>query len=451
MHTQSDPRWSSRVAFIFAAASAAIGLGNIWRFPYMLGQHGGGAFVLMYLAFVIILGVPLLTAEVLLGRLGRKNPALTMKTLATKSSRSPHWKWAGGLMVLASFLILSYYVVIVGWVLDYVIRVLLGELKHVNHTLSVLNFKELQSNFTQMVLTDSVVILSAVAIIYLGLKNGLERAVMLMFPGLLLLLIVLLGYAMSTGHFWQATIYLFKPDLSEVTNRTVLLALGQAFFSLNVAMGITMMFSAYLPEKTPLISSVIAITFADTAIALIAGMVIFPIVFAHHLSPDVGPSLIFQTLPIAFSEIPFGQIIALFFFLMLFFAAFTSVLAMFEPSTRWLVEVCGFSRHKSTWTVGIGVWLVSLLSVLSFSDKKLVTVFGTTPFHIIDELTATYMLPIGAFLIAIFTGWLLSKKIIVDTLGWDIHSRWFRLWIFTLKFVAPICIIFILLTAIKVI
>lgn len=451
MQTASSPQWSSRIAFIFAAASAAIGLGNIWRFPYMLGQHGGGAFVLMYLVCVIILGIPLLIAEILLGRLGGKNPALSMKRLAVQSHQSKLWKWAGGLTVLSCFLILSYYVVIVGWVLDYVIRVLLGELQHVNHITSLLNFKDLQQNFNQMVLTDSVVVLGAIAIIYLGLKNGLERAVMLMFPALLVLLIALLIYATTTGHFWQAMVYLFKPDMHEVTGRTILLALGQAFFSLNVAMGITMMFSAYLPKKTPLISSAIAITIADTGIALVAGMVIFPIVFAHHLSPSAGPSLIFQTLPIAFSEIPFGQFIALLFFLMLFFAAFTSVLAMFEPPARWLIESCHLSRHKATWVVGCGVWLVSLLSIISFSHKKLVSFWGTTPFHFIDNLTATVMLPLGAILMAIFTGWFLSKKIIADTLGWDIHSKWFRLWIFMLKFIAPPCIFVILLAAIKVI
>lgn len=438
-------RWSSRVAFIFAAASAAIGLGNVWRFPYMLGQHGGGAFVLMYIGCVILLGVPLLTAEVVLGRLGRQNPASTMREVALLSNRSKHWYWAGAITVLAGFLILSYYVVIVGWVLDYVIRILLGEMTHMSETLSAHTFHDLQNNFTQMLLTTTVVILAAIGILYLGLKNGLERAVMLMFPALIILLILLIGYAMTTGHFEEALAYLFKPDMHEVTAKTFLLALGQAFFSLNVAMGITMMFSAYLPDKVPLVSSVIAISIADTIIALLSGMVIFPIVFSNHLSPSTGPSLIFQTLPIAFGHIYMGQIMALLFFVMLFFAAFSSVLAMMEPSVRWLSETTGISRHKSSWCVGIAAWIVSLGTIMSFTHKKLFHHIGFTFFQIIDNLTATVMLPVGGLLIATFTGWFLSKPYVATQLNWETNGNWFSLWRLLLRYVAPLAILLILL------
>ncbi len=444
-------RWSSKLTFIFAAAAAAIGLGNIWRFPYMTGTNGGGAFVLIYLGFVIALGIPLLTAEVLLGRMGRKNPAASIADLAEQSNKTRLWGWLGGLTILAGYLILTYYVVIVGWVVDYLFRALLGEFANATLVSSLKDFRELQASHWEMLLTTSGVMLATMAILVLGIKRGLERAVMFMFPALLILMLVLLGYAMTTGSFGKGITYLFEPDFSRITAKIVLMALGQAFFSLNIAMGVTIMFSAYLPKKVSIPSSVVAITIADTGVALLAGLIIFPIVFANHLKPGAGPSLIFKILPLAFKHLPYGSVIAALFFLMLFFAAFSSVIAVIEPSIAWLIENCRMSRAKAVLISGGVCWLLSLGTIASFSYPKHLHIFGKSFFQIIDFVTAGIMLPIGGLLLAIFTGWLLYKRLIQQTVAWNTQSIWYRLWQVLLRYFTPIAILFILLTSFGII
>ena len=446
----SNTRWNSRISFIFAASAAAIGLGNIWRFPYMAGENGGGAFVLIYLACVVILGVPLLVAEITMGRLGRKNPAQSMADLAIQSNRSHLWGWVGGLTILAGYLILTYYVVIVGWVLDYVFRAAIGQFAHATEASSVKCFTELQNSHWEMLLTDTIVILGAMSINIFGIKKGLERAVMFMFPALLLLMFLLLGYAMTTGGFNQAIDFLFKPDLSEVSSTTILLALGQAFFSLNIAMGVTIMFSAYLPGKTPVTSSAIFVAIADTGFALLAGLIIFPIVFSFHLKPGAGPSLIFQTLPIAFAQMPAGSLIATLFFLMLFFAAFSSVIALLEPAICWLMQTWRCTRARAVMITGVTCWVFSLGAIGSFSAHEHFLLFGVTLFQAIDFLTASIMLPIGGILIAIFCGWFLAKKLIHDELHWKINF-WYHVWQIILRYFAPLAILFILLTSFGII
>ncbi len=449
--SQTHTRWKSRTSFIFAASAAAIGLGNIWRFPYLTGQNGGGAFVLMYLGFVVLLGLPLLISEMILGRLGRHNPAKAIASVSEQSNHSRLWGLIGGLTILAAFFILSYYVVIIGWVLDYFVRALTGQFAHATETSSLINFAALQSSHWQMLSSDTIVVLATMGVIVLGVKRGLERAVMFMFPALLVLMLILLGYAMTTSGFSEALDFLFKPDWSEVSSRTVLLALGQAFFSLNIAMAITMMFSAYLPKKTPILSSAIAIALADTGFAILAGLIIFPIVFTFHLKVNAGPSLIFQTLPIAFGQLPFGSVIASLFFLLLFFAAFTSSVALIEPAVVWLMEKFTIKRWKAVVIAGAGCWILSLGTILSFTEWKNFHIFGRTFYHAIDMLTSGIMLPIGGLLIALFTGWLLKKEILENELAWKTHHTWYRIWQFILRYFAPIAILFILLTSFGII
>lgn len=444
----SLPQWKSRVSFIFAASAGAIGLGNIWRFPYMVGQNGGAMFVLIYLVCVIVLGIPLLIGEVLIGRIGRKNPVGAIVDIAKKTNNSRKWAWLGGINILAAFLILSYYVVITGWVLDYLGKAFLGHFSYVTESISQHDFLSLQKSFGQMLISDSIVVFGTTFIMYFGIKQGLERAVLFMFPALLILMLLLLGYAITSGGFSEAFAFLFKPQLNKLSAKTVLLALGQAFFSLNVAMGVTIMFSAYLPKRTPITSSVVAIAVADTLIALLAGLIIFPIVFANHLQVSSGPSLIFQTLPVAFSHIPFSTVISSLFFLMLFFAAFSSVIAVLEPSICWLMETWNLTRHRAVIIACLTIWILSLASISSFSQVEHFQILGVTYFKAIDYLTANIMLPVGGLLIAIFCGWVLSNKLISTELNWNLNSIWFKLWRIILKYIAPIAIFFILLTAI---
>lgn len=446
MNRETKTRWSSKIAFIFAASAAAIGLGNIWRFPYMTGQNGGSAFVLTYLICVVLLGIPLLIVEIVVGRIGRYNPAKTMTTLALEFKQTKYWGLIGGLTILAGYLILTYYVVIVGWVIDYTFRAALGEFKHATESTSLAAFKALQHSHWQMLLTDTIVILCAIGINILGIKRGLERAVMIIFPVLLILLFLLLGYAATINGFNEGVSFLFKPDFSKLSAETILLALGQAFFSLNIAMGITMMFSVYLSEKTSIPSVAISIAVADTGFALLAGLIIFPIVFEHHLMPGAGPSLIFQTLPIAFGKMIYGSVIATLFFLMLFFAAFSSVIALLEPSISWLMETRNITRARAVTISASFCWILSLGTIASFSIPKHFQLFGITFFQAIDFITASIMLPIGGFFIAIFGGWILSKHFLINHLNWKINF-WFRFWKTLLSYFAPIAILFILLAS----
>ena len=448
--TKPSMTWSSQTAFIFAASAAAIGLGNIWRFPYVAGENGGGIFVLIYLASVIILGIPLIVAEVLLGRLGRTNAVGTFVKLAKKSDRSVYWSFLGGMNILAGFLIMTYYVVIAGWVLDYLIRAVMGQFHHVTDASSLAMFTNLQKNWWKMLVTDTLVCGGAIAVLVLGLKKGLERAVLLMFPALLVLLILLLCHSIIAGDFKQAFVFLFHPDWHEVTAKTALLALGQAFFSLNIAMGVTITFSAYVPKRNSVTGSALAITLADTGFAILAGLIIFPIVFAYKLTPGAGPSLIFKTLPLAFGHMPFGQVVAILFFLMLFFAAFSSIIAVFEPSIDWLEYNRGFTRKKAVISTVITCWILSFGAIASFSHGKHFQLFGITFYKAIDFITASIMLPVGGLLIAVFSGWLLRHRIIQMEVGWLEKSFWVRIWRFMLRYIAPLAILFILLTSLGI-
>ncbi len=443
----SSNHWSSRISFIFAASAAAIGLGNIWRFPYMAGEHGGSAFVLIYLAFVLILGLPLLIAEIVLGKIGRKNPVRSIAQIATHSGRSRIWGWAGGLTILAGFLIMTYYAVIVGWVLDYMIRAMSAEFANATEATSLAAFTALQNSPLQMLFFTSVVVLGAIVINIFGIKKGLERAVMFMFPAMLVLMLLLLGYSITTGYFGDALTFLFKPEMHEVTANTFLEALGQAFFSLNIAMGVTITFSAYLPRNTPIISSAICIAIADTGFAILAGLIIFPVVFAYQVKASVGPSLIFQTLPIAFGRMPAGSLIGSLFFLMLFFAAFSSLIAVLEPAIGWMEETFGLGRVRSVIVVSVACWALSLGTIGSFSAKAHFQLFGITFFKALDFLTASIMLPIGGLLLAVFAGWLMMKKLTEQELGWNTRGFGYRVWQVSLRYIAPIAILFILLSS----
>jgi neurotransmitter:Na+ symporter, NSS family len=447
---QSGAHWGSRVAFIFATAAAAVGLGNIWRFPYLVGQNGGSAFVLTYLIAVAVLGLPLMLAEIVIGKQGRGNPTKAVTHLAQQSKRGGKWAWVGGLGVLASFLVLSYYLVISGWVLDYFVRAIAGQFYHATEASSLAAFTNLKNSPWQMLLSDTAAALCMVAVLVAGLKAGLERAVLILFPALVVILFLLLLYVIHGGYFMQGVHYLFTPDFSALTSKMVLQALGQAFFSLNIGLAVTMMFSAYLPEKTPLVSSAVIVTFVDTSIALLAGLIIFPIVFMHHLKPDAGPSLIFQTLPIAFGQIPGGYVVGCLFFILLFVAAFTSVISMLEPSIVWAMERFHWSRKKAVLLCAFVCWLLSIPSVLSFYAGHWQPM-GSSFFEWMDCLTSRVLIPLSGLGVAIFVGWIARPRVLTNGLGWTTSGFFGQCWMWLLRIIAPIGILVILLKSTGVI
>lgn len=430
--------WSSRLTYIMAAAGAAIGLGNIWRFPYLAGINGGGAFVLMYIGFVIVLGLPLMISEVAIGRRGSANASDAFKEIATFRGSSHWWSLAGMIQIVAGFLILSYYSVIGGWVLHYIVHSTLGTFSNISAADTNILFNEMLASPMTMLFWDSLVVLACVVIIARGIHKGLEKAIVIMVPALVILVVIMSVYAIEAGSFHQGMAFLFKPDFHLVTIKSVLLALGQAFFSLGIGMGIMLTYGTYVDKNTSLVGTSMAICAADTAIALIAGITIFPIVFAFNLAPNAGPSLIFKSLPLAFGHMPMGRLFGTLFFLMLTFAALTSAIALLEPMVMYLTEKTGWTRHKAASVAGFALWILSIGTVLSFNTHSHPIFFGMTFFDFIDYLTSNILLPLGGMLTAIFTGWVMYRTDTCDELKLNHRHRLYRFWRLSMRFIAPV-------------
>ncbi|MGB5280464.1 MAG: sodium-dependent transporter [Arenicellales bacterium] len=447
-------QWSNRWAFILAATGSAVGLGNIWKFPYIAGEYGGGAFVLIYLFCVALIGIPIMMAEVMLGRRGRQSPINTMRTLAKEEGRHGIWSWIGWMGVLAGFLILSYYSVIAGWALAYVFRVGSGMLQAADSAGIQNIFTELVSDPEKLLAWHTMFLVMTMVVVARGVKQGLEKAVRFLMPLLLILLLILVGYAMNTGHFGDAVDFLFKPDFSKLTGGAILTAMGHAFFTLSLGMGAIMIYGSYLPENTSIARTSIIISVADTLVALLAGLAIFPIVFSFpELTPGAGPGLIFQTLPLAFANIPGGLIFGTLFFILIVVDAWTSSISLIEPAVAWLIENSGMTRVKAAVWCGIATWLVGIATVLSFSHwafdfNFLGVVKHNGVFDILDILTANIMLPVGGLFIAIFAGWMMKEKHSKEELGLK-HS--FILWQFLIKYIAPVLVIVVILNLFGVI
>ncbi|MBB71227.1 MAG: sodium-dependent transporter [Legionellales bacterium] len=440
-------QWSSRWAFIMAATGAAVGLGNIWKFPYITGQHGGGAFVLIYLVCIFIIGIPVMMAEIMIGRSGRQNPLDSMKSVAVENGRSSHWRWVGALGILASFLILSYYSVIAGWSLAYVFKVAVPSFIERSPQAIDASFDNFVANPWKLLFWHSVMIIATAVIIAKGVEKGIEKTVYVMFPAMLTLLGVLVVYAMESGHFAQSVSYLFHPDFSKLKTHGIVAAMGQAFFSLSLATGSIMMYGAYLPRSASVTKAAVVIALSDTFVALLAGLAIFPVVFANGLEPSSGPGLIFETLPIAFGHMPFGNVFATLFFVMLVFAAFTSAISLLEPSVAWLIETFKIPRRKAAIISSFGIWFVGLVTVVSFNWAANIKLFKLTMFEVLDFLTANIMLPLGGFFIAIFAVWFLNRDVARRELQLP-DGKLFSTWRFVVRYISPVAILVVFISVI---
>lgn len=441
--------WSSRTAFVLAATGSAVGLGNIWKFPYITGQNGGGAFVLVYLLCIAVIGIPIMMAEVLIGRRGRQSPINTMRTLAIDEGRSPHWRYLGWAGVLAGFMILSYYSVIGGWAISYVVSMGTGVFQGASADQVGAVFSGLMSDPVRLLAWHSLFMLMTMVVVARGVRGGLEMAVRFLMPALFVLLLVMVGYAMSTAEFGAGLKFLFQPDFSKISWNGVLIAMGHAFFTLSLGMGAIMVYGSYLPQHVSIAKTSIIIAGADTLVALLAGMVIFPIVFAYGLEPGAGPGLIFETLPIAFGQMWGGSFFGVLFFLLLTFAAWTSAISLIEPAVAWLVENRGLSRViASVWAGGI-TWLLGIGSLLSFNLWKGDTLFGLNFFELLDYLTANIMLPLGGVAIAVFAAWSMSRSATEDELELK-NEGMFILWRFLVRYITPVAVIIVFLNAVGV-
>ncbi len=467
-------QWSSRTAFIFAAVGSAVGLGNIWRFPYMAGEYGGSAFVLIYIAFVLFIGVPVLMAELTIGRRGGMSPINSVKKLAEAAKKNPRWSWIGGLGSFGGGLgLLSYYSVIAGLVLAYIIKAAMGVFagfwadpsvaaltgEAANAAVRVQSAGEINGLFGEpgvMIFWHLVFIGFTVFIVARGINAGLEKAVTYLMPALFLILLVLVGYAMAAGEFAQAVTYLFAPDFSKVTGETVLAAVGQAFFSLSLTVGTMLAYAAYLPKNISIHKSAGIIAASDTAVALIAGLAIFPLVFAYGLDVDQGPSLIFETLPIAFGAMPGGAIFGTLFFILLAIAAITSSISLLEPAVSYFEEKQGMNRWKSAIFAGGAAFVIGLLSVFSYNEWADLMPLGfvgitevngnpATFYTLIDFTVSSIIMPVGGLLLAIFAGWVVLREDMRDEMGLP-EGGIFKIWHVLVKYVCPVVLIIIIIS-----
>ncbi len=429
-------QWSSRWIFILAATGSAVGLGNIWRFPYVTGENGGGAFVLIYLACVALVGIPIMVAEILLGRRGRCSPINAMRVLAEDENLSSNWRYLGWMGVVAGFVILSFYSVVAGWSLAYVAYLAQGVFDGATIDDSQNTFAALTGSAARLTLWHSLFMGMAMYVVARGVSGGLERAVKYLMPALFVLLFAMVIYAAVTGDALSALRYLFEPDFSAVTGDSVLTALGQAFFSLSLGMGAIMIYGSYLPQDAPIGQTAVIIAGADTVVALLAGLAIFPVVFGYGLEPGQGPGLVFVTLTIAFGHMPGGQLFGTLFFVLLTVAAWTSAISLLEPVVAWLVESIGWSRVKACLVGGGAAWLLGIGSLLSFNEWADITPGGRTFFDWAEFLSTSVLLPLGGMLIAVFAGWRLSLASSMDEFGAG-PSPGYRAWLGLILFVAP--------------
>ena len=445
--------WSSRLAFVLAVTGSAVGIGNIWKFPYIAGVNGGGAFVFVYLLCVFLIGLPVMMSEILIGRRGRRNPVATMALLGEEEGSSKQWRWLGAMGVVAGIFILSYYSVVAGWTLAYAQKAVLGQFEGASAAEISALFSDFTGNWVAVATAHTVFMAITILVIARGVERGLEQAVRFMVPSLLLLMLVLLGYSVTSGSFGRAAEFMFTPDFAALGWGGALAALGQAFFSLSIGMGAIMAYGAYLPEETSIANASATVVVADSAIAILAGLMIFPIVFANGLNPAEGPGLVFNTLPVAFGQMPFGVFFATVFFVLLVFAAWTSGLGLMEPGVAWLIENYQMTRTQAALIVGGLIWLIGFGTVLSFNELSdfyplsFIQGFETrTIYDNVDYITSNILLPLGGVFITVFAAWVMCGNSTAEELGGA--GTAYKIWRVLARYVAPVAITFVFLQAV---
>lgn len=433
--------FGSKLGVILASAGSAVGLGNIWRFPFETGNHGGAAFILIYLVCVLILGIPIMIAEFLIGRRSRANTAGAYQKLAPGT----HWRWVGRMGVLAGFLILGYYSVVAGWTLEFIGEAATNSFAGKSAAEFIASFNGFVSNPWYPVIWLVVFLLATHFIIIKGVEKGIEKSAKIMMPMLFILLVVLAICSVSLPGASAGIEFLLKPDFSKVDGNVFLGAMGQAFFSLSLGMGCLCTYASYFRNDTNLPKTALNVAGIDTLVAILAGFIIFPAAFSVGIQPDAGPSLLFITLPNVFQQ-AFGNIpwlaiaLSIMFYVLLALAALTSTISLHEVVTAYLHEEFKFTRGKAAKLVTAGCIVLGVLCSLSLGVGKNYTIFGLNLFDLFDFVTAKIMLPLGGFFISIFTGWYLDKKIVWEEVSNNgtLNIHIYRLLIFILKYIAPI-------------
>ena len=433
---KSHGAWIGKWTFILAATGSAVGLGNIWGFPYKAGTNGGGAFVLIYLLCIVIIGIPIMISEIIIGRRAGNSPINAMKKTALDSNTSSLWRFVGWSGITAGILILSFYSVIAGICLNYIfISALPSQILSSSD-----QFGEVIASPINLLFWHTIFIFLTFLIVSAGVKNGIGRMVKILMPMLGFLLIFMVIYSMINGAFIKTLDFLFAPDFSNVTSETFLSAMGQAFFSLSLGMGSIMAYGAYMPKDQKVVETSFTVASLDTLVAMLAGLAIFPIIFAFNLEPNSGPGLVFVSMLSAFQQMQFGQIIGPFFFILLSIAALSSSISLLEPGVAYLSEEGFLSRKHSALAISFFAWTLGIGTALSFN---LLSDFNLTPgrnfLDSMDFIANQILLPLGGMLIAIFVGWFMNHNLISNEIG-HINFYIYRLWKFFIKFIAPISV-----------
>ncbi|MBT7951539.1 MAG: sodium-dependent transporter [Gammaproteobacteria bacterium] len=441
--------WSSEYTFILAALGSAVGLGNIWRFPYVAGENGGGAFVILYLMLVIGIGLPALIATIMIGRRGQSSPINCFEIIASDEKLNRKWTYLGWLLVLSAYFLLTFFSVVASWTFDYLIKALSGQFEGLDADTSVIMFNQLKSDPLRLSLWHGLFMGLTLIVVGRGIRKGIEKAIKLMMPTLFFLLIILAIYSLVAGDARAALQFLFSPDFPKLNANAVLLATGQAMLSLSVGGAGMLVYGAYLNKETSIPRTSIIIAGVDTLVALLTGLIIFPIVFAYGLQPGSGPGLIFVTLPIAFGQMPGGALFGVLFFVLLLLAAQTSAFSMFEPVVAWIEENKGISRKWAALITGSIAWFIGLATVFSFNIWRdvrplwFISKFQEMSiFRVLEYLVTSICIPAGTLMVAVFVGWFISEHMRTNEYGIS-AGRWYLLWRSLIRYLVPVCVLLI--------
>lgn len=429
-------RWRSRTTFVFALAGSAVGLGNLWRFAYLVGDNGGAPFVISYFVCLFLLAVPVLIAEVALGSHGRGSAVTAFRLGAARSSLGGAWAFWGVLACLTGILILGYYIVIAGWGLRYAWAMQDGIFAAASPREVAQQFDGLLRNMPGMLGWQSAFLALALLVVGSGVRRGLGLFAWLLVPSMMVLLWLLVDFALANGDVAAAGEFLFSVQWLDFTSQSVLVALGHAFYTLSVGVGIGIAYGAYAPERVPLGRSIVAVAIFDTAVAMAAGVAIFPVVFANHMEPTLGPGLLFLSVPYAFGNLAQGEIYGALFFLLTVLAALGSAVALMEPGVASLVQHTRLRREWATLVVGALVWLLGVAVAASLSDTSALA--GLFP--LLDRVTASFLLPLGALAVAVFVGWRMQESLLRGEMYRE-SGGFFQIWLLLLRFVAPLVIL----------
>ena len=440
---KSHGSWVGRWTFILAATGSAVGLGNIWGFPYKAGTNGGGAFVLIYLLCILAIGIPIMISEIIIGRRSGNSPINAMRLAARDSNTTSMWQLVGWSGIIAGILILSFYSVIAGVCLNYIFLAAAS-----GGVDSAEQFGNVTSSPINLLTWHTIFMLITCSVVSAGIHAGIGRVVKVLMPMLGILLIFMVINGILSGGFMQAFAFLFAPDFSEVDSNTFLSAMGQAFFSLSLGMGSIMAYGAYMPKEQKIISTSFTVASLDTLVAIFAGLAIFPIIFAFGLEPNSGPGLVFESLQTAFIEMDYGQIIGPIFFILLSIAALSSSISLLEPGVAFISEEGLLSRKNAAILISLVAWFLGIGTALSFniwSDFNLTP--GRNFLDSMDFIANQILLPLGGMFIAIFVGWFMDKNLIKEELG-NVNPVLFGLWKFFVRFIAPLAVAVIFYNAI---